>query len=127
MVLIQILIRGGGDDDNVKIVSIEYSSDKYNATVTLNKEVTMDDVINHLTIFGISEIAANDTSLPNAFVNKRCILEYSEYKDSQLYISNDRTKPLHGFDYKITLNGNKIFIEDASYGHAYELSTICWL
>lgn len=87
----------------------------------------MDDIVNHLTIFGISEVSTNDDSMPNTFVTCRCILEYSGYKDSQMYISKHSAGPLRKFDYKITLVGNKIFIEDTSYGHAYQLSTICWL
>lgn len=109
---------GGGQTDEVKIINIEYSQDNYNATVTLNKEVTMDDAVNHLKVF-VSDFGN--------VITHHYILDYSGYYAGQMIISDSITDATSGYPYKITLNNNQLIIEDTTGNHGPKLNTICWL
>lgn len=106
--------KGGDDDNQVKIVSIEYDESEYNATVTLNKEVTQDDVCNHLKIF----VSTGD---------RRHILEYSMKYNDNIYMNSVGGGNTTNYMYKITINNKQLVIQDTTDGNGPYLTTICWL
>ena len=118
MVLIQILIRGRGDDDQVKIVNIKYASSKYSATVTLNKQVDCNDILKHLKLFVSSE---------SNFQGRHYVLEYVGSYNNIVYMNDDGEVTLDYYKYQIILNSNEILINDSTGNHGPKLSTICWL
>ena len=102
---------GGDDDDNVKIVNIEYSN-YYSAIVTLNKQVTRNDVINHLKVF----VFDNDNK-------RRFILEHGDVYDDRVEIGDT----LSDREYVITINDKQLNISNTVGDQGPTLSTICWL
>lgn len=110
--------KGGDDDNQVKIVSVEYANNSYSATVTLNKQVNHNDILKHLKLFVSSE---------HDFQGRHYVLEYVAIYNNIVYMSDNNEVDVSLYKYEIILNSNEILIEDTTANHGPILSTICWL
>ena len=110
--------RGGDDDDQVKIISIEYSDSDNKAIVTFNKDTTLlenYDIIRHLKIFVMYGVDPDTTAI---------YLLNRVSSDNNIHMSLMDVEDNY---YTIIRNGNQLIIEHNSLLIGYTLGTICWL